>query len=142
MAEPEEVAAALRVSIGMLVRTLRQAQTAGDLTLPESSALARLDRGGATSAADLARAEQISPQSLGATLADLDARGLIARTPDPADGRRAVVAITAAGRRALIDRRNGRVELLARGLADGFTTAELDRLLATAPLLERLAQRL
>ena len=52
--EPDiaRVAGALRLSIGLLVRRLRQAKADGELTLPESSALARLDRGGpATSAA-------------------------------------------------------------------------------------------
>ena len=38
---PNEVAGALRVSIGLLVRRLRQAKADGDLTLPESTALAR-----------------------------------------------------------------------------------------------------
>ena len=50
-----EVAGALRVSIGLLVRRLRQIRTEGELTLPESSALSRLDRGGATTSSELAR---------------------------------------------------------------------------------------
>ena len=52
--EPDvaEVAAALRVSIGLLLRRLRQVQPAGELSLPETSALTRLDRSGpATSSA-------------------------------------------------------------------------------------------
>ena len=40
-----EVAGALRVSIGLLMRRMRQLKAAGEITLPESSALARLDRG-------------------------------------------------------------------------------------------------
>jgi hypothetical protein len=46
--EPDvgQVAAALRVSIGLLLRRLRQVRVDGELTLPESSALVRLDRGG------------------------------------------------------------------------------------------------
>ena len=83
----------------MLVRRLRQVHAAGDLTLPESSALARLERHGPATAADLARAEAISPQSIGATLGALQARGLIDRRPDPADGRRIILAATPAGRR-------------------------------------------
>jgi DNA-binding MarR family transcriptional regulator len=77
------VAAALRVSIGLLLRRLRQVQVEGELTLPESSALARLDRGGPTTPARWPRLEQISPQSMGATLAALEARGLVERRPDP-----------------------------------------------------------
>ncbi len=78
--EPEpdvtEVAAALRVSIGLLLRRLRQVQPDGELSLPETSALTRLDRSGPATAGALAKEEQISAQSMGATLAALEARGL------------------------------------------------------------------
>ena len=136
----EQVAGALRVSIGLLRRRLRQAQAASDLTLPETSALARLDRGGPTTASALAALEQISPQSLGATIARLEARQLVARRPDPDDGRRSVVSITEAGLVALGDRRNARTEQLAQALSSGFTPDELRQLMAAVPLIERLAQ--
>ena len=73
-----EVAAALRVSIGLLLRRLRQVRPDGELSLPETSALARLDRSGPATSSALAKLEQISPQSMGATLAALEARGLVA----------------------------------------------------------------
>jgi DNA-binding MarR family transcriptional regulator len=136
------IAGALRVSIGLLVRRLRQVQAEGELTLPETSALARLDRGGSTTATALAKLEQISPQSMGATLDALEQRGLVARDPDPQDGRRAVISLTKAGLRALRNRRNARTEQLARALSTGFTRAELKQLAAVAPLLERLAQKI
>ena len=135
-----QVAAALRVSIGLLVRGMRQIPVEGELTLSETSALARLDRGGPTTPGALAKQEQISPQSMGATLAALQARGLIERAPDPDDGRRAVMSITDAGLALLRSRRNAKVQQLARALSTDFTPAELDQLAAVAPLLERLAQ--
>jgi DNA-binding MarR family transcriptional regulator len=135
-----EVAAALRVSIGLLLRRMRQSRPEGELTLPESSALTRLDRGGPATASELARLEQISPQSMGATLGALEARGLIERRADPADGRRAVLSVTGAGQQVLKDKRNARTEQLARALSSGFTPAELRQLKTAAPLLERLAQ--
>jgi len=135
-----QVAAALRVSIGLLVRRMRQIPVEGELTLSETSALARLDRGGPTTPGALAKQEQISPQSMGATLAALQARGLIERAPDPDDGRRAVMSITDAGLALLRSRRNAKVQQLARALSTDFTSAELDQLAAVAPLLERLAQ--
>src|SRR5262245_15958021 len=137
---PAEVAGALRVSIGLLLRRMRQVQVAGELTLPETAALARLDRGGATTASALARLEQISPQSMGATLAGLEERGLVERRPDPQDGRRAVLSVTERGLGLLHDRRNARTEQLAAALSSGFTRAELKQLMNSAPLLERLAQ--
>lgn len=136
----EQLAGMLRVSIGLLMRRLRQTQADGELTLPETSALARLDRGGPTTASALARAEQISPQSMGATLGGLEDRGLLARSPDPEDGRRAVLFLTEAGRQALQSRRDARGELLAQALSTGFTPSELKQLMAAAPLLERLAE--
>ena len=142
MQEPDvsEVAGALRVSVGLLVRRLRQVKAEGEPTLPERSALARLDRGGSTTSGALARLEQISPQSMGATLGALEARGLVDRQPDPQDGRRAVISLTDAGRQVLRNRRNESTERLARALAAGFTQAELQQLMAVAPLIERLAQ--
>jgi DNA-binding MarR family transcriptional regulator len=136
----QEVAGALRVSIGMLLRRLRQTRTDGELTLPESSALTRLDRGGPATASALAKLEQISPQSMGATLGALEAKGLIERRPDPGDGRRAVLSVTGAGSRLLRDKRNARTERLAKALSAGFTPAEIQLLAAASPLLERLAE--
>ena len=137
-----EVAAALRVAIGMLVRKMRQARLPGELTLPETWALSRLDRNGPATSSDLARQDRISPQSMGATLAVLEQRGLVERQRDPADGRRVVLSITAAGRQLVNDRRGARSEMIAVALRDGFTAADRDLLLAAAPLLERLAEKL
>src|ERR1700751_1322650 len=99
-----EVASALRVSIGLLRRRLRQVQADGELTLPESSALTRLDRGGPATPSALARLEQISPQSMGATLSALDEATRLERRPDPGDGRRVVVSLSETGRQALRDK--------------------------------------
>jgi DNA-binding MarR family transcriptional regulator len=135
-----DVAAALRVSMGLLLRRLRQVGVPGELTVPETSALARLDRNGPATSSELARVEQISPQSMGATLSALEARGLVTRDPDARDGRRIVLSVTEAGRQLLRDKRDARTEHLARALAAGFTREELAQLMAAAPLLERLAQ--
>jgi DNA-binding MarR family transcriptional regulator len=136
----EALASELRIGIGLLLRRLRQLPREGDLTLPESSALARLDRYGPASASELAKAEQISPQSMGATLAALEGRGLIGRTPDPEDGRRHILSPTEDGARTLRSRRNAKTEAMAAALDAEFSAAELERLRAAAPLIERLAQ--
>ncbi|MFG5718113.1 MarR family winged helix-turn-helix transcriptional regulator [Streptomyces murinus] len=139
--DPEAVAAALLASIGVLVRRVRQVPVEGGLTLPERGALAQLDRTGSTTSSALARDAQITAQSMGATLGALQARGLVERHRDPDDGRRVVLSVTDAGRQALRDKRNARAELIAGALTGGaFTPAELERLAATAPLLQRLAQ--
>jgi DNA-binding MarR family transcriptional regulator len=139
--DTEDLARALLVGVGLLRRRLRQVPVAGELSFPETAALGRLDRGGPAAAADLARKEQISPQSMGATLSELEARGLVKRQPDPADGRRILLSISAAGRRELNRRRHARIEQLTKGLED-FTETELTQLAVASPLIERLAYHL
>ena len=138
--EAEQVAAALYLSVGLFKRRLRQVPAEGELSLPESSALRRLERGGPATVTALAKAEQISVQSIGATLSGLEGRGLIGRHSDPADGRRAVMSVTEAGLAALSDRRDARIGRVAAVLAGGFTPAELGQLMTAAPLIERVAE--
>ena len=133
-----DVAGALYVGIGLVRRRLRQMPVPGDLTLPERSALARLDRAGSATPGALARLEQISPQAMGTTLSGLEARGLIERRADPDDGRRVIYSLTGAGRGAQRDKRSTRTEQLAKALADSFSDEELRTLEAAAPLIERL----
>jgi DNA-binding MarR family transcriptional regulator len=140
--DEHEVAAALQGAIGLLVRKMRQAHLPGELTLAESSALKRLDKGGPATSSDLAKQDRISPQSMGATLAALEQRGLIERRRDTGDGRRILLSISDAGRRMVNDRRGARTEQLAAAMRAAFTDAELGQLLAAAPLLERLAEQL
>ncbi len=140
--EVDDVAAALQMSIGLCVRHLRHLQAQGDLSLPEASALKRLDRSGPTSVTELAKSEQISVQSMGTTLGALEARRLVERHPHPSDGRRSVLLITKSGARALSDKHNGRAERLAKVLSTKFSPAELRQLSVAAPLIERLAQNL
>ncbi len=132
----------MRVSVGVLVRGLRQRQVDGELTLPESSALARLERSGPATSAGLARQEQISPQSMGATLAALESRGLVERRRDERDARCIVMSITRAGSKQLWNRRNARTRRIAEVLTDEFTPTERRQLVTAAPLIERLAARI
>jgi len=137
-----DVAAALQMSIGLCIRQLRQMPAEGGLSLPEASVLKRLDRSGPSSVTELAKAEQISVQSMGTTLGALEARGLVQRHPHPTDGRRSVLSITKSGTRVLSDKHNARAEQLAAALSTGFSPAELRQLMVAAPLIERLAQSL
>jgi DNA-binding MarR family transcriptional regulator len=139
----DEVAGTLHASVRLLVQRLRQTQAVeGDLSSPETSALARLDRTGPTTAAELARLERISPQSMGATVAALEERGLVQRAADPADGRRSILSLSAEGRALLQRRRSALSEHLSEALESAFTPAEVKELQAAAPLIERLAQHI
>ncbi len=139
-ADADALAGTLLVSVGLLVRRVRQLHTSGDLTLAENSALTRLDRFGPSTSSALAKHEQISPQSMGATLSALEDRGLVVRHPDPDDGRRFVLSLTDAGATLVQGKRTERTERLAHALTSEFTTSELRQLMAAVPLIERLAR--
>ncbi len=139
----DELAGALLAGVRLLLQRLRQRPAVeGDPTPSEVSALARLDRAQSASLSELARLERISPQSMGATVAGLEERGLVRRQPDPVDGRRVIMSLTPEGAELLGRRRRARNELLSNALSTGFTRAELSQLMAAAPLIERLADRL
>lgn len=140
--DPQEVAAALRVGIGMFVRRLAQVHPRGGLSMSEMSALSRLDREGPTASGTLAKLEQITPQSMGVTLSALESRGLIQRRADPEDGRRAIMSLTRVGRDFVLRNRDASTEVVARSIAATFTAGEIDQLRAAAALIGRLAQAL
>lgn len=135
-------AIALRLAVGRIARRARQMQTVGELTLSEASVVSRLDRDGPDSPGSLAEFERVRPQAMAATLAGLEERGLVSRSPDAADGRRALMAVTDAGRRVIADRRSKVVQRLAAVLDADFTPAERRALIAALPLLDRIAERM
>jgi DNA-binding MarR family transcriptional regulator len=121
---------------------MRQSPDEGVLSLPERSALKGVELGGPTTVTALAKAEDMSVQSMGATLAGLKARGLLESRPDPDDGRRYILAITEAGRAALGEKSNTRTEQMAQVLSTEFTEPELRKLMEVTPLIDRLAQEI
>ena len=123
-------------------RRASETHGAGQLTTPELSALAQVDRSGPVTVADLARLSQITPQAMGSTVASLERHGLVTRTPDPDDGRRSLLAASDAGRDVLHSSRGAISDRMAVTLGESFTDDEVAILAAAAPLLERLAQLL
>jgi DNA-binding MarR family transcriptional regulator len=84
-------------AIGLLVRRVRAAGASHDLSLTESTVIGRLAREGPATIADLARAESMKPQSMGATIAALEEMGMVQRKPHPTDGRQVNIELTAQG---------------------------------------------
>jgi DNA-binding MarR family transcriptional regulator len=132
----------LRLALARIVRRLRQAHEPGELTLSEISVLSRLDRDGPATPGALAGGERVRPQAMGNTLAALEQRGLVARMPDPDDGRKVSMSATEAGRQLLLDRRSASTRRMTRALAEGFTPEERLQLIEAIPLLDRLADSL
>ena len=136
------IAGDLRAVLGRLKRSLRQPDAADEITLPQASVLSRLAHEGPMASGALAIADHVRPQSIGATLAALEAQGLVARHADPEDGRRVIMALTTAGEQALRGARRLREERLGRAIADHLTPEEQQTLIAALPLLDRLADAL
>ncbi|HEX6446816.1 MAG TPA: MarR family transcriptional regulator [Streptosporangiales bacterium] len=130
----------LRVLVGRLRRTLRQAAATEELSGSQASVLARLAKDGPSSASVLAGAERVRPQSMASTIAVLESAGLITRAPDPEDGRRQVVTLTATGRERAEGARASRAEWLARAMQERYTEAERATIVEALGLLDRLNQ--
>lgn len=86
----------LTLAVGQLLRRLRSTNP-GDLNLSQSSVLARLEREGPMTTADLARAESMKPQSMKTILAGLEEEACVEREAHPTDGRQILFAITRKG---------------------------------------------
>jgi len=129
----------LRVVVGRIARRIKQLYDAGEVTFSETSVLSRLNRAGAAAPSSLAIAEHVKPQAVAAILYALEKRGLVRRTPDEVDGRRVVVAITAAGRSVLTDKGRAVSRRMAAILDQEFNASERQLLADAVPLLDRLA---
>jgi DNA-binding MarR family transcriptional regulator len=131
------LASELRVVLGHLIRRLRSEHR---FSLSQGSVLGRLDREGPQSTSKLASAERVRPQSMGQTVSELESQGLIARRPDPADGRSALLELTEAGRAELREDRGRREGWLAEAIEDNFSDEEREALDEAVRLLRRLAE--
>ena len=96
------------------------------LTPPTAGLLSLLVKDGERRSGDLADALGIDPSSVSRKLADLERLGLVARRPDPVDGRAWLNSATAAGRAALRDMRDRYVATATAALgawSDGELTS-------------------
>jgi DNA-binding MarR family transcriptional regulator len=138
-ADPHAVAGELRVVLGQLQRRLRAQGDLGDFTRSQLSVLARLERDGASTMTDLARAEGVRPQSMSATVAVLEGAGLVAGEADPADGRKTLLSLTDKAREQFATGRLAREDWLFRAIRTEFAPAEQDALATCLEVLRRLA---
>ena len=134
------LAAELHTLSGKLKRRLREQASAGDLTPSQAAVLVHLDRNGPTTVTALARAEGVRPQSMGATVAVLEAAGLVKGSPDPQDGRQTILSLTPACRDKIKNGRAARQDWLFRAIQTKLTAQEQQQLAAALELLNRLVE--
>jgi len=135
----ETVITELSLAIGQLLRRLRAESNADELTWSQTVALSRLEQAGSMTTADLARAESVKPQSMGATLAELEREGLIGRQPHPTDGRQVLFSLTDAGVEARRKRSAAKQKWLLAAMAK-LDPDEQQTLISAAALIKRLGE--
>jgi DNA-binding MarR family transcriptional regulator len=131
-----DLAGHLRLTIVRAARRLRQ-EAGTDLSPSLTAALSTVERHGPMTPSELASRERIQRPTATRVLARLAADGLVERTPDPQDGRSALVSATPAARALLAELRTRKTAFLAERLErlDAEDRAALDR---AADILERM----
>lgn len=133
------LAGELRISVGKLIRRLREQAQTEDFTSSHRSVLLRLERDGPATVSALARAESVRPQSMRVTVAALEAMHAVSGKPDPLDGRQTLINLTPAFRKKMAAVRAVKDDWLTRAVQAQLTQQEQRDLAAAVKLLQRLA---
>lgn len=124
--------------VGKLRRRLREQADAGDLPPSQVAVLRRLEREGPMTVSALARVAGIRSQSMGATIAALQAADLVSGSPDPADGRQTLLSLTPACRKWIRDNRTAKRDWLLRAIDGELNARERQDLARAVALLNRV----
>ncbi|MFC4243721.1 MarR family winged helix-turn-helix transcriptional regulator [Gryllotalpicola reticulitermitis] len=137
MPDDHDIATRLAVAIGRINRRIRP--TRDGISHGLVSALGSVVRVGEIRPGDLARMEAVAAPTMTRIVADLEARGLVTRRPDPTDGRAFFIAPTDAGIDVMRRARFERAERLAAFLG-GLPQEQQDAVAAAIDGLEQVAQ--
>jgi DNA-binding MarR family transcriptional regulator len=139
--QPETLRAAdaIRRATTRLARQLRRLRADHGISAAKLALLGQLYRAGrALTAVELARGENLQPQSLTRIIAELEERGLIAREQAETDRRQIMIRITQPGRDLLIQDALAQNAWLAAAIDSRLTGTEHALLHLAAGLLDRL----
>jgi DNA-binding MarR family transcriptional regulator len=127
-------------AVGLLIRRVRAAAATHELSWSEAAVLGRLRRDGPATTADLARAETVRPQSMGATVAALEEMGLVERKPHPTDGRQVNIVLTAKGTAVCESSKDAKLTWLAQAIAR-LDDKDRETLFAAGEIIKRLVEK-
>ena len=127
-------------AVALLVRRVRAAAATHELSWSEASVMGRLVREGPATTAELARAESVKPQSMGATIAALEEMGLVERKPHPTDGRQMNIALTAKGAAVCKSSKDAKRTWLSQAIA-GLDDKDQETLFAAGKIIKRLVEK-
>ncbi|MDF8316193.1 MULTISPECIES: MarR family winged helix-turn-helix transcriptional regulator [Serratia] len=136
---PEDVTL-LRTQLMSLVRRLRRESRSDEKSWAQLMLLGAIDRhGGEATPSLLAESERMRSSNLAAALRELEADGLLVRTPDAEDKRRVRVRLTPAGLGLLQQSRSRREAWLLAAMESCLTEREQALLIEAGALMARLA---
>jgi DNA-binding MarR family transcriptional regulator len=133
-----ETAAHLRLVINRAARRMRQ-EAGTELRASHASALTSVELHGPLTPSELAEIERIKRPTATRILRGLEEEGLVERTPDPKDGRSALISLTGEGRERLRRLRQRKNAYLARRMRD-LGSGDVATLKRAAEILERLLE--
>jgi DNA-binding MarR family transcriptional regulator len=139
--KPSEDISLITRAVLRLARRLRTERPDPKLGRSALSMLATLHREGAMTAVQLAKKEQLQPQSLSRIIAAMVKDDLIARRPHDLDGRAIILEITSKGRHALARDIGASREWLHHAMTTQLTPAEQKQVLQAAELMLRLTEQ-
>ena len=130
----------LASGLGVLVRRMRRASSSHELSITQRAVMGRLARQGPMTISDLARAEGMKPQSMGATVTNLEESGLVGRAAHPTDGRQTNILLTEQGMKVYEHMHRARRTWLMEAVAD-LSEPEREVLFEATAIIKRLGAR-
>ncbi len=126
-------------AVARIYRRVRSEQPGHQLGDTQLSVLTHLVKQGPRTLRELSDRERIRPPSMNQAVNVLQAAGLVAREPDPSDGRKVLVTATARGAELVSEGRRVKRAWLATRLA-GLSDTDRRTLVEAARIFEELAR--
>ena len=139
--DQEEAAVELALALSSLVRRIRATapSESREFSWTQKAVMRRLEMDGAATTAELARAEGVKPQSMGAVIAGLEEMGMVERKPHPTDGRQVNIVLSSKGAALRQDTGLAKRSWLAQAIAS-LDPAEQEQLPQVAAFIKRLSE--
>ena len=139
MSMEQDPRAAAEAVYWLSAAVIRYTSQPRQLSLTGLATLAALERKGAQRISELAGLQGVAQPSMTVLVGSLESAGLVARRPDPSDGRAVLVSLTDAGESFLAERRRAGADRLSE-LVGKLSAQDAQALDAAVPALMRLRE--
>ncbi len=134
-----DLASELQTAVAHIYRRVRSEQSGHRLGETQASVLTHLVKQGPRTLRELSDRERVTPPTMTQAVTALQEAGLVAREPDPSDGRKVLVLATPHGTDLVAERRRTKRAWLAARL-DQLPEADRRTLAEAARIFESLAR--